>query len=140
MCAAGTGAEEQSRRDKAVSRGPWTRPNKGLGKSSRGGVYFNRGAVRENKLLPSKYSLSLLALMLLEKNKTRSSGREAGGGESPAAFARDGSVSVSAPRAKGLKSFSLKFKFQPALTLPSPSFERLTGNHFIFQSRQNKLN
>lgn len=43
-------------------------------------------------------------------------------------------------RRKGLKSFSLKFKFQQAFALPSPAFERLTGNHFIFQSRQNKLN
>lgn len=47
---------------------------------------------------------------------------------------------VSARCSKGLKSFSLKFKFQQALPLPSRSFERLTGNHFAFHSEQNKLN
>lgn len=48
---------------------------------------------------------------------------------------------MSARRTKGLKPFSLKFKFQQAPTLPAAqSFERLTGNHFIFQSQQNKLN
>ena len=101
-------------------------------------------ATWENRLLLSQDSINLLLLILLKKNDhillTKLS-RENPRGFFFFFFLWDGSTcSISERSTKGLKSFSLKFKFQQALTLPSPSFERLTGNHFIFQSRQNKLN